>query len=206
MPQEADLTTVALVTSLWCLFHSLFVTHAWDRFVDRRFERHAALQRIVYVVFSTVSFAALAWWLRSLPERVLWDWPGQWSIVRWLGVAVAVWLFWLGARAFDGKRFFGLRQWRDWRAHRTTAPEEFHTNGVLDMMRHPWYAGTLILLVYCLPFTDVNLVWRGVFVLYTLMGAELEERKLLAEIGEPYREYRRRVPRFFPRLRRKSPG
>ena len=51
------------------------------------------------------------------------------------------------------------------------------------------------------PWTDVNLVWRGIFLAYTLIGTELEERKLLRDIGTPYAEYRSRVPRFFPGLR-----
>jgi protein-S-isoprenylcysteine O-methyltransferase Ste14 len=71
----------------------------------------------------------------------------------------------------------------------------------LAVIRHPWYTGTLILLVFCLPYTDVNLVWRAIFVLYTLIGTELEERKLLKEIGKEYAAYRARVPRFFPHLR-----
>ena len=78
----------------------------------------------------------------------------------------------------------------------------FRTEGVLGYIRHPWYTGALLFLVFCLPVTDVNLVWRGVFVAYTVIGTELEERKLLEDLGEPYAAYRRRVPRFFPRLRR----
>lgn len=47
----------------------------------------------------------------------------------------------------------------------------------------------------------MNAVWRGVFFAYTLIGTELEERKLLRQFGQDYADYRRRVPRFFPRLR-----
>ena len=54
------------------------------------------------------------------------------------------------------------------------------------------------MLVFCLPLTDVNLVWRTVFLIYTLVGTELEERKLLTDFGNAYAVYRDRVPRFFP--------
>ena len=73
------------------------------------------------------------------------------------------------------------------------------TGGILAVIRHPWYGGTLLLLVFGLPWTDVNLVWRGVFFAYTLLGCELEERKLLRDLGAPYADYRRRVGRYWPR-------
>ena len=76
----------------------------------------------------------------------------------------------------------------------------FRSDGILGVIRHPWYTGTILFLVFSLPVTDVNWVWRVVFLLYTIIGTELEERKLLVEIGDQYRDYRRNVPRFFPGL------
>ena len=32
------------------------------------------------------------------------------------------------------------------------------------------------------PVTDVNLVWRGVFLFYTFIGTEIEERKLVVAL------------------------
>jgi len=194
------LLLVGLVSAAWCALHSVFVTHKWGSYVRRRWPRHHALSRLVYVGFSTVSFAALAWWLHSLDARLLWDWPGWWSTLRWIGLIDSALLFWLGASAFDGRAFLGIRQWRDHRAGRPQREPPFRTDGILGMIRHPWYTGTLLLLLFCLPATDVNLVWRSVMFVYVLIGTELEERKLLREIGLPYEEYRRRVPRFFPRI------
>ena len=78
------------------------------------------------------------------------------------------------------------------------------TSGILGIIRHPWYTATLILLVFCTDVTDVNLVWRLVFAVYTLVGTELEERKLLQDLGREYADYRRRVPRYFPALSRRQ--
>jgi protein-S-isoprenylcysteine O-methyltransferase Ste14 len=197
----APLAAVILWTSLWCVLHSLLATHRWRDLVRRLFPRWHAFSRVLYVLGSTATLAVLLAWLRALPERELWDWTGPWALARWLGLAEAVFLFWAGTRAFDNRHFLGLSQLRDYAAGREPADPPFRADGILAVIRHPWYAGTLLLLVFMLPWTDVNLAWRGVFLLYTLAGCELEERKLLRDIGEPYAEYRRRVGRYWPRRR-----
>lgn len=201
MSPTASVGAVVLWTSLWCLLHSLLATHGWRNLVRRLFPRWHAFSRVLYVLASTATLAVLLAWLRSLPERALWDWAGPWALARWLGLAEAAFLFWAGARAFDNRHFLGLAQLRDYAAGREPAEPPFRADGILAVIRHPWYAGTLLLLVFMLPWTDVNLAWRGVFLLYTVVGCELEERKLLREIGPPYADYRRRVGRFWPRRR-----
>ena len=196
------LVQVGLVASAWCLFHSFFITHFWRDLVRRVLPSHHLLNRLIYVGFSTVSFGLMAWLFFTLPARTLWDWPGWWSAVRWTGLALTLLLFWLGTRAYDGKAFLGLRQWRDFLTGRESREAPFRTTGILGVIRHPWYAGTFLLLIFCLPVTDVNLIWRGVFFLYTIIGTELEERKLLADIGDRYAEYRAKVPRLCPKMRK----
>ncbi|MCB1184474.1 hypothetical protein KDM41_13680 [bacterium] len=192
------LAWIALATALWCALHSLLITHAARRLVRRLFPRWHVFDRLVYVGVSTASLALLAVWVRSQPAVTLWDWPGWWGIVRWLGLAEAGVLFWLGSRAYDGRAFLGLRQAADWAAGREPRPAPFRTEGILGVIRHPWYTATLVVLVFCLPVTDVNLVWRAVLAVYTVVGTELEERKLLRDVGPAYAAYRARVPRFLP--------
>lgn len=200
MPNLPPPLQAALATAAWCALHSAFVSHRWRRWVDRNLPSYRPWQRLVYVAASTASLGLLALWVRTLPETLLWDWTGAWRWVRWLGLAEAGLLFWLGARAYDGRGFLGLRQAADHLAGRTPRAPALRTDGILGVIRHPWYAGTLVLLAFCLPVTDVNLAWRLVLAGYVLVGTELEERKLLADLGPPYADYRRRVPRFVPRL------
>jgi protein-S-isoprenylcysteine O-methyltransferase Ste14 len=192
------LLSVGLLTALWCALHSLFVTHWWRDLVRRNFPRYHLFSRLAYVVASTISLGLLMLWIRGLPETMLFDWPGWWTWVRWAGLGEAVLFFWLGARSYDNRYFMGLSQVRDFLWGRPAADPPFSTGGILGVIRHPWYAGALLFLVFCLPWTDVNLVWRLVFLAYTLIGTELEERKLLKDVGEDYAAYRRKVPRYFP--------
>jgi len=199
--ESAPLLLVGVWTSLWCVWHSLLATHRWREWVRRLFPRWHVFSRALYVAGSTLTLAVLMVWILSLPERMLWDWTGVWAYARWLGLAEAAFLFWTGLRAHDNRHFLGLSQLRDHALGRETAEPPFRADGILAVIRHPWYSGTLLLLVFCLPWTDVNLVWRGVFFAYTLIGCELEERKLVRDLGAPYADYRRRVGRYWPRRR-----
>jgi protein-S-isoprenylcysteine O-methyltransferase Ste14 len=77
------------------------------------------------------------------------------------------------------------------------------TDGAFARVRHPLYAGSL--LVY-LAFVAGTLslvslaVWGGVFVFYDVI-ASYEERRLMEAFGPAYEAYRRRVPKWVPRLR-----
>lgn len=198
------LILTALWTTLWCIGHSWFVSHSWRSIVQGIFPRYHVFSRLIYVVFSTLSLTILVLWIRTLPEILLFDWTGTWRWIRWLGLAEALFLFWLGIRSYDNRSFLGLTQAVDYLKGNTASQPAFRENGILAIIRHPWYTGTLILLVFCLPWTDVNLVWRVIFIIYTLIGTELEERKLLRDFGASYADYKARVPRYFPRLRQRQ--
>jgi protein-S-isoprenylcysteine O-methyltransferase Ste14 len=197
------LVWTAILATVWCVLHSALITHTVRDRTRALFPRYHIYDRILYVLFSTASLALLFVWLRTLPQQVLWEWDGAWKWLRGLGLAEAAILFWLGSRSFNGSAFLGLTQIRNHLTERPQAEPEFTQDGILGIIRHPWYTGTLIFLAFCLPVTDVNLIWRLIFAVYVLIGTELEERKLLRELGEPYAAYRRKVPRFFPALFRR---
>jgi len=190
---------VGLTATLWSFLHSLFITHSWRRWQQRVFPALEPFSRLIYVVFSTLSLGAAFYWWRTLPETMLLDWTGSWQVLRWVGIVTALVFFALGARAYDNRAFLGLSQLVHHLQGTVGGEPEFSRGGVLGKVRHPWYTGTILFFIFALPVTDVNLVWRGVFIVYTLVGTELEERKLVVELGEKYSDYRREVGRFFPR-------
>jgi protein-S-isoprenylcysteine O-methyltransferase Ste14 len=195
----ADVVSVTLLAALWCTVHSALVSRGCDRLVRRLLGRRAAWQRLVYNLFSA---ATLAWcWLefRARPGAPLWDWHGLWQVPRVAGLALGLWLGWLGTRAYDNAAFLGLRQVRDLRAGREPRPPRLSRAGVLGMVRHPYYTSGILLVALYDDFTTTTVAFRAVFVLYLLLGTWLEERKLLVEHGEAYRAYQAEVPALLPR-------
>jgi len=204
-PMTLPLT--ALYTALWCLGHSLPITPAVRRRLTARWpQRYPAVERLLYVLFSTATLIWLMAWWRQQPAVTLWAWSGPWAALRGAALLASATLFVLGARSYNGAAFLGLTQLRAARRNQPPQPPVFTTTGILGAIRHPWYTAMLLGLVFGLPVTDVNLVWRLVFMAYILVGTELEERKLLAELGAPYATYRQTVPRYFPIPRRAKPS
>lgn len=72
--------------------------------------------------------------------------------------------------------------------------------GVHRYIRHPLYLGTFAFiwgLFLLWPYLSL-LIANGVITAYTLIGIRLEENKLIAEFGERYHRYRKKVPMLLP--------
>ncbi|MBY0497592.1 MAG: isoprenylcysteine carboxylmethyltransferase family protein [Cyanobacteria bacterium] len=77
--------------------------------------------------------------------------------------------------------------------------------GPYSLCRHPLYFGSLLLMgsmVLFLRSLVLALAWGIVYLFYTLGTIPIEEQALLTRFGDAYLEYRERVPRLWPSLRR----
>lgn len=100
--------------------------------------------------------------------------------------------------------FFGLslvaQGWRELYAARKE--KRLVTEGLYSVVRHPQYTGFFLIVfgegIVHWP-TIISVALFPVIVgAYTLLALK-EEREVLREFGDEYREYRNRVPRFFPK-------
>jgi protein-S-isoprenylcysteine O-methyltransferase Ste14 len=184
--------------ALWCILHSLLIARPVTDRLRVRLGRRFGYYRLAYNAFSLATLAPLAalhWRLRGAPVV---SYPGGWLALAVLMNGIAGALFALGARAY------GLADFLGWRsalaAYRGTAPAApaFSTRGVLRWVRHPWYlAGLLVLWGHDLD--AAGLTAAAVLSVYLVVGASLEERKLVAEHGDAYRAYQRSVPMLLPK-------
>lgn len=88
-----------------------------------------------------------------------------------------------------------FRGW--WMIHRAKG---LVTNGIYAHTRHPQYLGIVVTTGAFLiqwPTVATLLMWPILTVMYYRL-AKKEERELESTYGEKYREYKRRVPMFFP--------
>lgn len=85
------------------------------------------------------------------------------------------------------------------------AKNKLVTTGVYSYVRHPQYLGILLLtfgINFLWPTFSTLVLWPILALLYYKLAKE-EEKLLEEKFGEEYKEYKRNVPMFIPRLWKK---
>ena len=196
------MVTLALLWIGWCLLHSLLITATVRQWLEQRHGLWLGLYRLVYVGVAITTLLPLLGYTASLPQQPLPS-PPLW--VRGPLLLYALVMFVGGLRVYDLQAFLGLRQWRRYRLGEASEQPVLNSNGLLRLVRHPWYAGGIALLWGLPSLTNVTLITRLILCAYLIIGARLEERKMRELLGAPYEEYCRRTPMFFPwRLGRRA--
>ena len=189
---------LALLWISWCVLHSLLITGTLNEWIQKQGGFLQGSYRIVYILFSTITLVPVLWYQYTLPQQLLFSWSGPWRILQGVLLVYAFIMFYGGKQVYDSNYFLGLRQWRNYRRKQETAHLPFTCHGILRYVRHPWYSGGLAFLWGLGPLTDVTLMVRMILSLYLVIGTLLEERKLVRELGKPYRHYCRQVPMLIP--------
>ena len=93
--------------------------------------------------------------------------------------------------------FLGISQLHSAVAH----PCKLASSGDYARVRHPLYLYSILFLVLN-PVMTARWVLLTIFsVAYFIVGGMVEERRLLKEFGDEYREYRQRVPFMIPSVK-----
>jgi protein-S-isoprenylcysteine O-methyltransferase Ste14 len=117
-------------------------------------------------------------------------------VFGWLLVLVATFLI----NHFD---LFGLRQVWLQLVGKPYAHVAFRTPGPYRYVRHPLYVGWFFAFWATPPTMTVShLVFAVMTTACILVAIRLEERDLVAHLGQAYRDYRQRVPMVVPFTRR----
>jgi protein-S-isoprenylcysteine O-methyltransferase Ste14 len=130
-----------------------------------------------------------------LREAPVFRWEGSMRFVQVLLAAVSVYLFVAGGRHYSWARFWGISQIKEGRS--LADNNTFVVSGIHRIIRHPWYLSG-ILIVWAQDLSASTILINMVINVYFMIGAVLEERKLVREFGEKYREYQRTVSMLFP--------
>jgi protein-S-isoprenylcysteine O-methyltransferase Ste14 len=187
-----------LLLALFGVQHSVMARPAfkkiWTRIVPEPIERST------YVLVSCAVTILLMWQWRGIDGTV---WNAQnpllrgflWSLfaIGWLLVPVASLLI----NHFD---LFGTRQVWFYLRGRDYQGLPFRVPLFYKHVRHPLYVGWMIAFWATPTMTWGHLLFAAVLTGYMALAAVIEERDLIAHFGNQYREYRRRVPMFVPRL------
>ena len=193
-----------IITSslIWSVVHSVTASHAAKALARKYFgARHAdGLYRLLYNIISIITFLPLMAVAAILPDQPLYrfpDWMIPFAILIQVICVIAVLL---AVIQVDLWSFVGLRQLLRWleSANNPDSPARLIRSGLYAFMRHPIYFFSLVAL-WLMPAMSLNTFTLFVcFTIYFWVGSIFEERKLVAEFGEEYKQHQRNVPRIVP--------
>lgn len=192
--------TLGLLWILYCTVHSALISIRVTGLCKRLLGTRYRFYRLFYNAFS---FITLIWLLLyshgpRFQGPLLLTWSGNWPIVQYALILLAIVLAISGARHYDMSQFLGLQQIRSHRIQGSLAKNgNLDTTGILGVTRHPWYLAVFILL-WTGSQNAGSIVINTILSIYLVIGTLLEERKLVLEFGERYRDYQDKVSMLIP--------
>lgn len=182
---------------LFALQHSVMARPGFKRWLTRWLPQ--AMERSTYVLLSSLVLIVLFWQWRPLPT-VVWDIDATWAVWLLWAVFALGWLVVLTSTfAINHGDLFGLRQvWLHAR-HDTCREIELKESLYYKLVRHPLMLGFL-LAFWATPHMSVgHLLFAVATSGYILLAVKfLEEPDLVAQHGDAYRDYQRKVPMLCP--------
>jgi protein-S-isoprenylcysteine O-methyltransferase Ste14 len=152
----------------------------------------------VYAIASgIVLFAVVVFWQES--SRMIFSAEG---VFRWL--MRSLFLLGLGGFQWTGRALgkfdpLGIEPvMEQLRGKDPPPPLPFTIRGPYRWVRHPFYSCVILMLWSYPDITADRLLFNALWTIWIVIGAYLEERDLIADFGEDYREYRRKVPMLVP--------
>jgi protein-S-isoprenylcysteine O-methyltransferase Ste14 len=188
-----------ILVVFWLLFgvlHSLLAAEWWKRLMQRLLGAGYKYYHFAYSVFAALTLFGILVFQYSMPSRLLYVAPVWVNVLLCLPVLAGLLIMGVVIK----KYFFSLSGISVF--YKQQPPDVLEQGGLHRYVRHPLYFGTLLFiwaLFFLFPYLN-NLLACIAITIYTLLGATLEERKLVARFGEQYVLYKKQVPMLIPRM------
>lgn len=159
------------------------------------------IYRLFYNLVAGISLLPVLALPAVLPDQPLYTIPLPWTLLTLTIQGLAALTLLVGLLQTGVWSFIGLEQLL---ARPNARAEELVVSGLYRWVRHPLYTAGLAF-IWLTPVMTWNVLALNLGLsAYLVIGASFEERKLLHEFGEAYRQYQQRTPMFLPGLRRRQ--
>lgn len=198
IPREAAVLPAAAINvalfTAFALHHSVMARTGAKAWLSRHWPAH--LERATFVWIASLLFLAVCGFWQPVPG-LAWNLEGPW---RWPGLflqGAGVGLTYAGARLLDVFDLSGIRQVTSAGRGAPVQPhaggEPLTRRGPYGFVRHPIYTGWLLMTFAAPTMTGGRLLFAVVSAAYLVAAIPFEERSLVEEHGQAYREYQRAV-------------
>ena len=155
------------------------------------------IERSTYVLAAGIAMAGLVYYWQTIPG-VTWIVQAPSAVIA-LRALYVLGIAYLVGSSFVTNHFelFGLRQAWLYCTGREYTPVEFKQAWVYRYSRHPMMLGLLLAFWSTPEMSATRFVLAALLTVYIFVGIQFEERSLIKEFGERYRDYQRQIGMFF---------
>lgn len=195
-----DYFVLALLWIIWCSIHSGMISITVTGFLNRKLGIYYRFYRLFYNFIALSTFIPLVLYGSSLKGQVLFRWGGSTVFLQLVLLFAAVTLFILGGIKYDMLRFLGIRQIQVKKSSTLLSESgSIDSSGIFALTRHPWYLAAIVFIwVDYREMYVSTLIANIILTIYLIIGTIIEERKLVIECGDHYRNYQKKVSMLFP--------
>ncbi len=189
---------LAILWIIYCALHSGLITPSFTNFLKRQLDGRYRYYRVFFNLFAVASLIPLVLYTYSLRQTPFFIWDGYLMPIRYLLLATGILIIVSGSRHYDMSTFLGIKQIREEVNHNLiNSTGKLDSRGILGVIRHPFYSASF-LVIWANNLDTAMLIVNITLSGYLIIGTLLEEQKLLAEFGDDYRDYQRKVSMLFP--------
>lgn len=189
-----EITAFVFYFIAFALIHSVLATDNAKEKAEKILKSNFRFYRIIYntISFLTAAPAFLIWWISSSSSSIsfIYILPEWISPFLTLLQLLAIGLFGYALIQNDLLEFAGLRK--------RAVESKLITDGVYRIVRHPQYTALIILILSKNKMTVLDLTAAVLVSFYCIIGAFIEEKRLVSSYGDRYRKYQEQVSMFIP--------
>jgi protein-S-isoprenylcysteine O-methyltransferase Ste14 len=193
--------------SYWQLFaawfiyftiHSIWASSMFKQWVSKYMPWLKSWYRIIYNLFAIILLIPVIWIHKHLLHNSTFFEPSFFlKTIGYIGILIGLYLGKAGFKSYSMNEFSGFYQLKN---HHEFHPTVLNTSGLNGVVRHPLYfAGIVIIWSYFLVSPRPNILISNLCITgYLYIGSLFEEKKLIADFGEVYTQYKKEVSMLIP--------
>lgn len=188
---------LAILWLLYCFIHSFLANDSVRFKIENLFKVTRKRYRLGYNVLALLSLVALLLYHFSISSYLLFIIPVISTVIAMIFIFGGMIIMMICIRKYF-LQLSGLGNYKQ-----LNNKPFLETGGIHRYVRHPLYLGTLIFLAGLFFLTPLlsNLIAVAIIMIYTIIGIRFEERKLIREFGDEYKQYKKNVPMLIPYLK-----
>lgn len=193
----------SILLALFALQHSVMARPAfkrrWIKIVSK------SVERSTYVLATNIVMILLFWQWQPMTD-IIWKTKNNTLVIILWGLFALGWfIVLLSTFMINHFDLFGLKQVYENLRNKTPQPLSFTKKYFYHMVRHPLMLGFIIAFWATPVMTVGHLYFAIMTTAYILIAVKfLEERDLVRQLGEPYKQYQKEVPMLIPFTKSKS--